>query len=63
MTHLTPFEVLTAINHAQHRLGRNFTPEEIESGELGGLMIDEDFDFETTVSLLSTNLSSLSHTS
>ena len=39
-----------------------FTPEEIESGELGGLMIDEDFDFETTVSLLSTNLSSLSCT-
>ena len=63
MTHLTPFEVLTAINHAQHRLGRNFTPEEIESGELGSLMIDEDFDFETTVSLLNTNPSSLSCTS
>ena len=63
MTHLTPFEVLTAINHAQHRLRRNFTPEEIESGELGSLMIDEDFDFETTVSLLNTNPSSLSCTS
>ena len=52
MTHLTSFEVLTAINHAQHRLGRKFTSEEIESGGLSGLMIDADFDFETTVSLL-----------
>ena len=58
MTHLTPFEVLTAINHAQHRLGRKFTPEEIESGGLSGLMIDADFDFEATVSLLNTNPSS-----
>ena len=62
MTHLTPFEVLTAINHAQHRLGRKFTPEEIESVGLSGLMIDADFDFETTVSLLNTNPSSLSCT-
>ena len=52
MTHLTPFEVLTAINHAQHCLGCKFTSEEIESGGLSGLMIDADFDFETTVSLL-----------
>ena len=62
MTHLTPFEVLTAINHAQHRLGRKFTSEEIESGGLSGLMIDADFDFKTTVSLLNTNPSSLSCT-
>ena len=52
MTHLTPFEVLTAINHAQHRLGRKFTPEEIESGGLSGLMIDVDFDFKATVSFV-----------
>ena len=62
MTHLTPFEVLTAINHVQHRLGCKFTPEEIESGGLSGLMIDADFDFETNVSLLNTNPSSLSCT-
>ena len=62
MTHLMPFEVLTAIKHAQHCLGRKFTPEEIESGEFSGLMIDADFDFETTVSLLNMNLSSLSCT-
>ena len=62
MTHLTPFEVLTAINHAQHHLGDKFTSEEIESGGLSGLMIDADFDFETTVSLLNTNPSLLSCT-
>ena len=43
--HLTPFEVLTAINHAQLRLKRTFKEEEV-----GKLMIAEDFDFETTVS-------------
>ena len=67
MTHLTPFEVLTAINHAQHRLGCKFTSEEIESGGLSagglsGLMIDADFDLETTISLLNTNPSLLSCT-
>ena len=62
MTHLTPFEVLTAINHTQHCLGRKFTSEEIESGGLSGLMIDADFDFETTISLLNANPSSLSCT-
>ena len=59
MTHLMPFEVLTAINHAQHRLRCKFTSEEIESGGLSGLMIDADFDFETTVSSLNANPSSL----
>ena len=62
MTHLMPFEVLTAINHAQHCLGLKFTSEEIESGGLSGLMIDADFDFETTISLLNTYPSSLSCT-
>ena len=48
--HLTPFEVLTAINHAQLRLKRTFKEEEFTNGKVGKLMIAEDFDFETTVS-------------
>ena len=55
--HLTPFEVLTAINHAQLRLKQTFKEEEFTSGEVGKLMIAEDFDFETAVSLLFTNSS------
>ena len=50
--YLTPFGVLTAINHAQMRLKRTFKEEEFSSGEVGKLMIAEDFDFETTVSWL-----------
>ena len=46
-----PFEVLTAINHTQLRLNRIFTVEEIQSGILADLMIEEDFNFEETVSL------------
>ena len=49
--HLTPFQVVTAINAAQLRLGRDFTQEEFDSGTIGQLMIDEDFDFEKAVSL------------
>ena len=49
--HLTPFKVLTAINHAQLRLGRTFKEEEFMSGQVGKLeMIAEDFDFKKTVS-------------
>ena len=48
--HLTPFQVVTAINHAQLRLGRDFKQEEFDSGAMGQLMIDEDFDFEKAVS-------------
>ena len=48
--HLTPFEVLTALNHAQMRLKCTFKEEEFTSGEVGKLMIAEDFNFETTVS-------------
>ena len=50
MMHMTPFKVLTAINHAQLRLGRTFKEEEFTSGQVGKLMIAEDFDFEKTVS-------------
>ena len=55
--HLTPFEVLTAINHAQLRLKRTFKEKEFTNGEVGKLMIAEDFDFETTVSFHFTNSS------
>ena len=54
--HLTPFEVLTAINHAQLRLNRTFK-EEFANGQVGKLMIAEDFDFEKTVSFNFTNSS------
>ena len=43
---------MTAINHVQLGLNRTFSDEEIKSCALADLMIDEDFDFETTVSLL-----------
>ena len=43
--------MVTAINVAQLRLGRDFTQEEFDSGTIGQLMIDEDFDFEKAVSL------------
>ena len=52
MVHLTPFQVVTAINAAQLRLGHDFKQEEFDSGVIGQLMIDEDFDFEKAVSLL-----------
>ena len=55
--HLTPFEVLTAINHAQLRLKQTFKEEEFTSSEVGKLMIAEDFDFESTVSLFDANSS------
>ena len=48
--HLTPFQVVTAINHAQLRLGSDFKQEEFDSGVVGQLMIDEDFNFEKAVS-------------
>ena len=43
--------MVTAINHAQLRLGRDFKQEEFDSGAVGQLMIDEDFNFEKAVSL------------
>ena len=41
-----------AINHAQLRFKHTFKEEEFTNGEVGKLMIAEDFDFETTVSFL-----------
>ena len=49
--HLIPFEVLTAINHTQLRLNCTFKEEEFANGQVGKLMIAEDFDFKKTVSL------------
>ena len=51
MVHLTPFQVVTTINHAQLRLGRDFKQEEFDLGAVGQLMVDEDFDFKKAVSL------------
>ena len=44
--------MVTAINHAQLRLGRDFKQEEFDSGAVGQLMVDEDFNFEKAVSSL-----------
>ena len=52
MMHLTLFEVLTEINHAQLPLNRTFKEEEFANGQVGKLMIAEDFDFEKTASLI-----------
>ena len=37
---------------AEKRLGRKFTPEEVEDGTMGALLIESDFDTEKTVSRL-----------
>ena len=50
--HLTPFQVVTAINATQLRLGPwTSSRRKFDSGTVGQLMIDEDFDFEKAVSL------------
>ena len=41
-----------AINHAQLQLNRTFSDEEIKSGVLADVMIEEDFNFEESFSLL-----------
>ena len=48
--HYTPLEVLLVIEQCQKRLQRVFTPEEIESGILKGLLIESDYDIITAVS-------------
>ena len=50
MTQLTAMEVLTALQHAQLRLGRDFTCEEFVEGKVGSFMLPEDFKPEETVS-------------
>ena len=41
-----------ALQHAQLRLGREFTREEFMEGSVGKHMVSEDFDFDVTVSKL-----------
>ena len=36
-------EVLTALIHAQHQLGREFTPDEFKAGSVGQHLKPEDF--------------------
>ena len=50
MVHLGPLEVLSALQHAELRLGRQFTRDEFIKGEVGKHMVPEDFDHEVTVS-------------
>ena len=50
MTQLTPMEVLATLQHAQLRLGRDFTREEFVEGKVGNFMLPEDFKPEETVS-------------
>ena len=48
--HLSPFEVLSAIQHTQHRLQYEFTADDFLHGKVGEYMLPDDFDFEKTVS-------------
>ena len=50
MVQLGPLEVLTALQHAESRLGREFTKEEFVAGTVGQHMLPEDFDEELTIS-------------
>ena len=43
-------EVLASIQHAELRIGREFTKEEFATGKVGGFMISDDFNPEITVS-------------
>ena len=57
--HLTPMEVLMALQNAESR-GENFSKEDFLEGRVGARMIPEDFNFEENVSFsffssLSTN--------
>ena len=50
VTQLNPMEVLSALLHAQKRLGCDFTKEEFKSGTVGLLMLPEDFKPKESVS-------------
>ena len=51
-----PYRVLQAFLRCMDRVGRDFTKEEIESGELSKHLIPEDFELEKHVSLYFTHL-------
>ena len=50
ITTARPYHVLQAILRAQKRLNREFSHEEIEQGQVGPLLIAEDFDIDSYVS-------------
>ena len=47
-----PMEVLATLQHAQLRIGRDFTHEEFIEGKVGDFMLPEDFKPKETVSNL-----------
>ena len=51
MVQLGPMEVLSALQHAEYRLGREFMKEEFLAGTVGQHMLPEDFNQEQTVSI------------
>ena len=52
--HFIRLEVLAIIEGIQKRLDRTFTPEEIESGILEDLIIEDDYNIERVVSCIRT---------
>ena len=52
ITTARPYHILQAILRAQKRLKRQFSREEIEQGKVGPLLIAEDFDIDSYVSIL-----------
>ena len=49
--HFTPLEVLIVIEGIQKHLNRTFSPEEIESGILKDLIVEEDYDLIRVVNI------------
>ena len=53
--HFTPLEVLAIIEGIQRRVGKTFSREEIESGILEKIIIEEDYNIECIVSCIWTH--------
>ena len=51
MVQLGPMEVLSALQHAEYRLRREFMKEEFLAGTVGQHMLPKDFDQEQTMSI------------
>ena len=56
--HFTPLEVLAIIEGIQKRTGKIYSREEIESGILEKVIIDEDYNIERVVSHIQTHFDS-----
>ena len=54
--HLSPLQILHAVNHCQLRTGHTFMKDEWLRGEVGKFLTQEDLDFPTVVSNISTNI-------